>query len=116
MASGKTKDHLASVLRLVLRETRALRYALLLNTWVAPVEGDDTATIEAVQEERRRVSELPGAFEQLTLVVGDAEQEVLWTARIFRRRRKPPVLGAWEKVDEKIEGRFFDLGSVLRVT
>lgn len=109
--SGQDKEILGEVLRRAVAEYGAYRYALVLNTHM--LKNADPETMARVRREEVRISELPGAREMLTLVLGDAETEETWTALIERDGVEPPKLGAWEKAD-RFEGRFAGLNAYMR--
>jgi hypothetical protein len=121
MESGATKAVFAEAMRMAMVSSGVFRYALLLNTYAVKVakldpaeaEDADITMLELVSEEKLRVADLPGAYEQLTLTVGDAETEEMWVSRIKRHPTLPPRLGPWEKQEGERSGRFVDLGSEL---
>lgn len=115
-ARGVTKDALAVVLRGYVAERGAYRYALLLNAHIAVEPSEEQ--LEAVRREELRIEQIEGARELLFLCVGDAEEEQVWRAEIFRDRRYVRKLGPWEHLDEasgwSFEGRFAGLNETLR--
>jgi hypothetical protein len=106
------KDRAPEYVRERIRELGAVRYALLNSVWQAPVE-DDEMPLNLQMPLSTPVREMPGAYEALILLVGDAETEVAWRAKIIRRPRKTPTIRRWEKM-ESYEGRFTDLASAMR--
>lgn len=109
--SGARKEAVAAVLKELLAACGAYRYALLLNVFAIGEPNEEQ--VEAMREETMRISAMPGSFECLHLIVGDAESEEHWEADILRDGRGLRTLGPWE-VWDSAEGRFTDLGEVLR--
>lgn len=108
--SGMSKDVLGEALRL--RAADVYRYALLINGHgidpvVTPIE-----TLDEPACRELRIEQVEGNYEFLTLIVGDAEQEEAWLAKIEFDDNLIRSLGEWTKVD--VEGRFAGLNEYMR--
>jgi hypothetical protein len=111
------KDVLAEVLRRVVAQHSAFRYGIVMNAWVVRPEGEEElAELMRLREQGVRNSQVPGAFEQLSVHVGDAEQEQVWSARIERDGTSTPTLTEWENQTETatFEGRFVNLNAYMQ--
>lgn len=115
-ASGRTKDLLGEVLKQAMVVSGVFRYALLINTHASEDVSDEQ--VERIRRDELRVEQVEGAWEQLVLVVGDAETEEAWKAMIGRSARMLRTLGRWERMDAgdevAISGRFAGLNAYLR--
>jgi hypothetical protein len=110
---GFGKTALGEALRQANADYGVYRYAVLLNAH--GVEDISEQDLARVRHEEVRVGDMPGAFEQLVLIVGDAEQEEVWRARIERDGRRPPRLGPWERPTfDAATGRFAGLNAYMR--
>lgn len=108
-ASGK--DLLGELMRRMVADRGAYRYALLLNAHGAPIAPDK---LDEFRDSERRVADLPGSVELLVLLVGDAEQERLYTSEIALGSGGVRQAGPWRTSNEAWESRFAHLNAYLR--
>lgn len=108
-AEASGKDLLGELMRRLVAQRGAYRYALLVNSVGAPVPDQ----LEEFAASDRRVAELPDAVELLMLLVGDAESERLYTSQIgFEHGLRRA--GPWRASSEGWESRFSHLNAYLR--
>jgi len=113
----KHKPMIAQVLREIVREEGAVRYAFVASAWSATAA--DLDTVEQIRAGELKVKDAPGAEEILVCSVGDAESEQVWICPVHRHEDRPPTLGTWTRQDnrpdyQKHTGRFANIGEALR--
>lgn len=115
-ANGASKEVLGELLRRYVAVRGAYRYALLLNSHVAVEPTQEQ--LDAIHRGELRIEQIEGASELLTLLVGDAEEEQVWTAEIVRDSRLVRKHLPWERLDTKeghsLSGRFVGMNEYLR--
>jgi hypothetical protein len=93
------RDATVAILKAVLRNVGAVRYAIVLSSWA--VTGEDTLALGPP-------SEHPARQEVLTLLLSDPETDDFYIAPILRGEGAPPRLGEWKRWSS-VEGRFAGL-------
>jgi len=114
-----SKDLLGEALRRGMVLHGVFRYAFLMNAHAIAVEPEQLDEVMGpVAREEKRIEQMEGAYEQLTLTVGDPETEEIWVARIERDQRMIRTLGPWEDMlayeGATFTGRFVGLNEYLR--
>lgn len=108
-ASGK--DLLGELMRRMVADRGAYRYALLINAFAARIPKEE---FEQWLEGDERVSERPDRVEMLVLLVGDAEQERMYSSEIAIDGDGVRHAGPWRESPEAWESRFAHLNAYLR--
>jgi hypothetical protein len=114
LSNDAAKDAVGQLLREQVVRVGAYRYAFLMSTWVVDPDTASEEQLQAIQAGELRVRDVEGRSEQLTLVLGDAEEEQVWYAPIERHEKLPPKLGRWQRSDaDAWGGRFVGLNEYL---
>ena len=105
-ATEASKDMLVAMLKSYIARKGIVNYVILLN--VHGVAFKTPFEMEQAMEQRgnRRLSTMPGAYEMLMLVVGNAAHETAFQANITRDGENPPVLDEWNELCAGQQGRF----------
>jgi hypothetical protein len=114
-ATEDSKDRLAGMIKAFIGKAGIVNYVILFNVHGVAYKTKEEMkqALEDRAKDGKRLSTLPGAFEMLMMVVGNAGYETTYQAEITRDGENPPTLGEWKEIPET-KGRFAKFNEFMK--